>query len=141
MFSSTRRGLLRWVMVTGFRKAAAMMSPDLRERSLVEYSAIGHLQNGTGLSAALKPRLTPIFHPSGVIPDASPALPPVIPAPARSPQSESAQGPGCPHAYPGYACYLDLFREDHDIQREALRSWHCSPGLHPVTRIKLRRAC
>jgi len=28
-------------MVTGFRKAAAMMSPDFRDRSLVEYSAIG----------------------------------------------------------------------------------------------------
>src|SRR4051794_8708499 len=45
MLSSTRRGLLRWVMVTGLRKAAAMMSPDFRDRSLVEYSAIKHLQN------------------------------------------------------------------------------------------------
>src|SRR3954452_9301278 len=41
MLISTRRGLFRWVMVTGFRKAAAMMSPDRRERSLVEYSASG----------------------------------------------------------------------------------------------------
>src|SRR6185312_2382955 len=40
MLSSTSRGLFRCVMVTGLRSASAIMSPDFRERSLVEYSVM-----------------------------------------------------------------------------------------------------
>jgi len=32
--------LFRWVMVTGRRRASAMMSPDFLDRSLVEYWVI-----------------------------------------------------------------------------------------------------
>ncbi|WP_198521571.1 hypothetical protein [Rhizobium sullae] len=33
--------MLRWVIVTGWRNASAMISPDLRERSLVKIAARG----------------------------------------------------------------------------------------------------